>query len=345
MQERLERLEILLNQQADRLNATKMQLDEMLVTSSKSPNAHGDKKEDAAIRIQRYWKDILSNRSTSPESPDALIFDKPMAEIEGYFLFSFEVISITSELEVGYSKTRLSSKSDDDTCDLVSAHGKARVSGEITDIPGSLTLEPNDILTLAVTKGTGQIQVLLNRTGDCLQAPFPKILPVLGPIFPVIRGAEITPLHKPTAAPMVGVVNRDEDALMTDGPIPHDGLDLEICEDPVAPVLLGFTNCVGAALWVSRLDVRPLWLVDFEAGELSYIPTRDKVIVTTWKPPSTLGPLQAGDLISLKAEGDVMKIKINQLVIAQIDLRQAREKELEISSLFFLCEGIPSLQP
>ena len=340
MQDRLLRLQVLLNEQSERLNHAKANLTSTLEALPTSP---ASKTEDAAVRIQRYWKDILSTRSTSPDLPsDMFLGESAMNEIEGYFLFSFELVSISSELEVGYSKSRKVSKLDDDWCDLVSVKGKARVSGEITDIPGSLSVQPNDIITLAVTKGTGQIQLLLNRTGDCLQAPFPKNLPVLGPVYPVIRGGEIIPLHKPSAAPMVGVVNRDEDALMTDGPIPQDGLDLEISEDPVAPVLLGFTNCVGAALWVSRLDVRPLWLVDFEAGEISYIPTRDKVVVTTWKPPASLGPLQAGDVISLKPDGNVIKIKINQVLIAQVDLKQ---KELEISSLFFLCEGLPSLQP
>ena len=231
--------------------------------------------------------------SPSPALPDPHVFRGPaLPLIEGYFLFSFTVES-HAELEIGYSQ-------DQSSYDYLTLSGGGMVSGRPVTISGFSDVRLGDVLTICITKGTGQLQLVHARTGDCMQAPFPQELPVLGPVYPVIKERAglhsrlnpestmallesrfISPLPQPLALPELGWILRDE-FLMTDGPLPT--VDIEgpgnICsllfqvESETSNALFAFTTAFGASKWLGRRTVLPLWLFDFEAAEISYKPPR-----------------------------------------------------------------------
>ena len=88
-----------------------------------------EREEAAVIRIQVFWKNFLSSRSTGMVTPDLLsdsfFGSSPMIEMEGYYLFSFKIESITSGLKIGFSR----SKNTLDSFDFISLDGTAHVSG------------------------------------------------------------------------------------------------------------------------------------------------------------------------------------------------------------------------
>ena len=265
----------------------------------------------------------------------------PMAEKEGYFLCSFELSSslLQSAVKIGFTRAPVSEAIDlFDNIDL--CEGTATVSGRSYRLQSFPSLRAGDLMTLAITRGPGQMQLTLKRTGECIQAVFPSELPVMGPLDCVVEWSQlhaICPLNfldeNNLFPPPLGFLKREEESLMLDGPIPlSGGLHLEISSIE-EHALLGFTTALGAAFWVGRSEVGPLWLIDFEASEITFVPgpRGGETITETWRGCQ----IKKGDKLHAKIVGRSVRLAVNGNEVLALDIDKGGEQ-----GIFLLMEGL-----